>query len=251
MTMKYYVLSDIHGFYTLLQTTLRNAGYFDDPEEKKLILLGDLFDRGPEALSMQEYVLELMERREAILVRGNHEDLFQDLVTADRGRPLRHHVQNGTYDTLEQLTGLSAGYSWSANMQLARAGRETPYYTRIIPNMLDYYETRKYIFTHAWIPCLNWYGGMTYDPDWREAGADAWREARWTNPMDAVRTAQPENKTVVCGHFHCSYGHTKYEGKGTEFGPDADFSPYMAPGIIAIDACTAYSKSMNCVVLRD
>ena len=211
MKMKYYVLSDIHGFYTLMQTTLKNAGYFDDPEEKKLILLGDLFDRGPEALSMQEYVLELMERREAILVRGNHEDLFQDLVTVDRGRPLRHHVQNGTYDTLEQLTGLTAG----------------------------------------WIPCQSWYGGMAYDPDWREADADAWREARWTNPMDAARTAQPEDKTVVCGHFHCSYGHAKYEGKGTEFGPDADFSPYMAPGIIAIDACTAYSKSMNCVVLRD
>ena len=248
--MKYYVLSDVHGFYTLLHRTLQKSGYFDDREEKKLLLLGDLFDRGEEALAMQEYLLELMERGEAILVRGNHEDLFQDLVTVDRGRPLRHHVQNGTYDTLEQLTGLS-GYGWNANRQLAAAGRETPLFTRIIPSMLDYYETRSYIFTHGWIPCQNYYGGLAYDPDWRAASASAWREARWTNPMEAVRTARPEGKTVVCGHFHCSYGHAKFENKGTEFGPDADFSPYIAPGIIAVDACTAYSKRMNCIVLRD
>ena len=120
--MKYYVLSDIHGFFTLFQKTLRDAGYFDDPEEKKLLLLGDLFDRGAEAPAMQKYLLELMEGEEVILVRGNHEDLFQELVTADHGRPLRHHVLNGTYDTLEQLTRLS-GYGWNANRRLAAAGR--------------------------------------------------------------------------------------------------------------------------------
>lgn len=249
--MKYYVLSDIHGFYTLFQKTLERAGYFNDPAEKKLLLLGDLFDRGREALELQSCILGLMERGEVILIRGNHEDLFEDLVTTDRGRPLRHHVQNGTYDTLEQLTGLTAGYSWTANMHLAAAGRETPLYTQIMPAMLDYYETRHYIFTHAWIPCQSFYGGMVYDAEWREAETAAWKEARWVNPMDAVRTAQPEDKTVVCGHFHCSYGHAKYEGKGTEFGEDADFSPYRAPGILAIDACTAYSKRMNCVVLED
>ena len=69
--------------------------------------------------------------------------------------------------------------------------------------------------------------------------------------MDAVRTVRAEYKTVVCGHFHCSYGHCHYENKGSEFGEDADFSPYIAPGIIAIDACTAYSRKMNCVVIRD
>jgi len=161
--MKYYVLSDTHGFYSLMQRTLFDAGYFDDREEKKLVLLGDLFDRGTEALAMQEYILELMERDEAILVRGNHEDLFQDLVTTDRGRPLQHHIRNGTYDTLEQLTGMTAGYNWSANLQIARAGRETPLYTRIIPSMLDYYETRHYVFTHAWVPCQSWYGGLAYE----------------------------------------------------------------------------------------
>ena len=68
--------------------------------------------------------------------------------------------------------------------------------------------------------------------------------------MDAAQTAD-ENKTIVCGHWHTSYGHSKYEHKGTEFGEDADFSPYYAPGIIAIDACTAFSGMVNCLVIED
>ena len=249
--MKYYVLTDIHGYCTLFEETLRNAGYWDDPAEKKILLLGDLFDRGGEAQRLQDLILRLLEEDRVVLIRGNHEDLFEELVTKDRGRPLRHHLHNGTYDTLEQLTGLAAGYSWNSNMQLAAAGRETPLFQRIIPAMLDYAETRNYIFTHAWVPCESWYGGLIYDGDWREADSAAWREARWTNPMDAAQTVRVEEKTVVCGHYHCSYGHSRYEGRGTDIGPDADFSPYTAPGIIALDACTAFSGKMNCVVLED
>ncbi len=249
--MKYYVLTDIHGYCTLFEETLQNAGYYADAGEKKLVLLGDLFDRGGEARALQDKILGFLEEDAAILIRGNHEDLFEELVTKDRGRPLRHHVHNGTYDTLEQLTGLKAGYSWNSNMQLAAAGRDTPLFQTILPAMLDYYETRSYIFTHAWIPCETWYGSLVYDGDWREADRDAWREARWTNPMDAARTVRAEEKTVVCGHYHCSYGHSKYEGRGSDFGPDADFSPYTAPGIIALDACTAFSGRMNCLILEN
>lgn len=45
--------------------------------------------------------------------------------------------------------------------------------------------------------------------------------------------------------------HSKYENKGSEFGDVADFSPYYGPGIIALDACTAYSGMVNCLVIDD
>ena len=69
--------------------------------------------------------------------------------------------------------------------------------------------------------------------------------------MDAVQTVTEAGKTIVCGHWHTSYGHSKFEGKGTEFGKDADFSPYIAPGIIALDACTARSGIVNYIVIED
>ena len=55
----------------------------------------------------------------------------------------------------------------------------------------------------------------------------------------------------MCGHWHASYGHSKFEGKGSEFKEDADFTPYQASGIIAIDACTAHSGFVNVLVLDD
>jgi hypothetical protein len=68
--------------------------------------------------------------------------------------------------------------------------------------------------------------------------------------MDAAETSM-EEKTIVCGHWHASYGHVKFEHKGSEFGPDADFSPYYGDRIIAMDACTAESGKVNVLVLED
>lgn len=58
------------------------------------------------------------------------------------------------------------------------------------------------------------------------------------------------DKTVVCGHWHCSYGHAKMEDK-PEFGYGADFSPFYANGVLAIDGCTAASGIVNVVVIED
>ncbi len=246
--MRYYVTADIHGFYSLFLQALDEAGYFDDPEPHRLVILGDLFDRGREARELQEFILK--HREEMILIRGNHEDLFRVLVTVDEGLPYRAHVNNGTYDTALQLTGFAPATARVRNLDFAEAAKQTPYYTEIIPSMLDYYETEHYIFTHGWIPCIHGNGGYGYIPDWRQSSAGEWERARWYNGMDAVGTCM-EEKTILCGHWHTSYGHSKYEGNGSEFGPDADFGPYIAPGIIALDACTAYSKEMNMIVVED
>ena len=249
--MKYYVFADVHGFYTKFREALEEAGWYADTEPHRLVILGDMFDRGPEAKKMQEFILELMEQDAVILIRGNHEDLFSELVTIDQGLPVRHHIGNGTYDTLLQLTDFDRGLALKQHWDLAEAGQKTPYYTKIIPATIDYYETAHYIFVHGWIPVLRRYdGSMVSDPYWRRAGQEEWHEARWENGMSAVSCCR-EEKTILCGHYHCSWGHAFIEGKGTEFGPDADFSPYRAPGIIALDACTAYSGRVNVIVIED
>ena len=40
-------------------------------------------------------------------------------------------------------------------------------------------------------------------------------------------------------------------GRCSEYGEDADFSPYYEKGIIAIDASTANSGKVNCIVIKD
>ena len=115
----------------------------------------------------------------------------------------------------------------------------------------SFYETEHYIFVHGWIPCIaDRRTGFSYYSDWRSVDPFEWKRARWYNGMDAVQTCM-EDKTILCGHWHSSYGHWKYEHIGSEFGEDADFSPYYASGIIALDACTAISKRVNVIVLED
>ncbi len=123
--------------------------------------------------------------------------------------------------------------------------------------MLDYYETSHYIFVHGWIPCTV-KGGLfdpveyIYNSNWRDADKVVWNQARWQNGMQAAHNHVVEpGKKIVCGHWHCSFGHAHYENKGGEFENDPDFSPYYGEGIIALDACTAFSKKVNCIVIDD
>ncbi len=249
--MRYYITADPHGFYSILRESLERAGFFKDEEAHKLVILGDLFDRGKEAKEMQDFILRQMDAGDLILIRGNHEDLFEELVNEDKGLPLDHHVQNGTYDTALQLTGYDRAMAMIRNYDFADAARQTPFYTRILPSMFEYYETLHYVFVHGWIPCIaDRHTGYSYYSDWRNAGSFEWKRARWYNGMDAAQTCL-EEKTILCGHWHASYGHTRYEHKGTEFGKDAVFAPYYGFGIIALDACTAYSKCVNVLVLED
>ena len=66
------------------------------------------------------------------------------------------------------------------------------------------------------------------------------------------RACREPNKTIVCGHWHCSWGHVMYEDKGkyTEFDASANWEPFAADGILAIDACTAYTQKINCVIIE-
>ena len=70
--------------------------------------------------------------------------------------------------------------------------------------------------------------------------------------MEAAHGGVTEpGKTIVCGHWHCSFGHAHYEGRGGEFDDDSDLTPYYGDGIIALDACTPVSGRVNCIVVRD
>ena len=63
-----------------------------------------------------------------------------------------------------------------------------------------------------------------------------------------------KGKTVVCGHWHSSWGHSRLHNKGPEFNTNEEtacFDPFIDRGIIALDGCTAYSNQVNCIVIED
>ena len=257
--MKYYVTADVHGYFSELKTALTSAGFFDDKKPHKLIVCGDLFDRGSEALLLQNFILNLLENDEVILIKGNHEDLALELLHNWRNKSYMqsYHRTNGTIDTVCQLTGVTKTDIYLYPEETERKISCNPYIQKIIPEMIDYFETEHYVFTHGWIPCTkinskfdtNWYA---FIEDWRNAYPEVWNKARWINGMEAAHDGVIEpNKTIVCGHWHCSFGHSRYENDGGEFDNNPNFNPYYGKGIIALDACTPVSKKVNCIVIED
>ena len=53
--------------------------------------------------------------------------------------------------------------------------------------------------------------------DWRNADKIMWDKARWINGIEAAHAGIIEpGKIIVCGHWHCSFGHSRYENDGGE-----------------------------------
>lgn len=260
--MKYYVVSDIHGFYTPMIQALTEAGFFEDKEPHKLIVCGDMFDRGTEASKVQEFMLDLLHRDELIYIRGNHEDYLHHMLDYLQTNGVENlayvwkFVVNGVMDTAAQLSKMVPDECFEHPKRLVSKTKQTPYYTELIPASVDFFETEHYVFVHGWIPARqigNEHRGYAYESDWRTSDENAWKRARWYNGMEMAHRFKvtEQGKTIVCGHWHTSFGHSKYEGKGSEFDKDSDFTPFCEKGILAIDACTAYSHKVNCIVIED
>jgi hypothetical protein len=81
--------------------------------------------------------------------------------------------------------------------------------------------------------------------------------ARWVNGIEAAHQGVIlPKKTIVCGHFHCSYGWSRIRQERKEFPSKSrddwakSFEIYEDRGIVALDACTAFSGFVNCYVIE-
>ena len=170
--MKYYVLADPHGFYDIMIKTLTEKGFFTDPDPCKLIVCGDLMDRGEGTLEMQRFMTELLAEGRLIYVRGNHEDLMEQMLwQIEEGQEFRVlsdgtpvPVHNGTWQTALRLAGMTEAETKRERDLLVRRVRKSDYYTTLMPAALDYFETEHYVFTHGYIPCHAIQGTTKYMP---------------------------------------------------------------------------------------
>lgn len=251
----YFVSSDIHSAYTIWMDALKNAGFNKNKYSHKVVVCGDLFDRMDETIQCFEFVKELQKQNRLIYVRGNHEDLLFDCVDElKKGyTPSHHHFHNGTVKTICQFCGENEWIIYDREWRSKIIETIEPVLEFIDKNTVNYADIGDYVCVHGWWPAYDVVDNYHTAEDW------LWKDARWDNGMKMWQNPanRIESKTVICGHWHCSWGWSYLRREKKEW-PQKNrkdwldsFEPFVDKGIIAIDACTAYSNKVNVLVIEE
>jgi len=151
---RYYAIGDIHGRLDLYEALIGaiEAEIAGAPDlDHRIVLLGDLVDRGADSAGVVERTRAWQQRRNVRVLAGNHEEMF--LAAFEKPEALRHFLKHGGHETL-----LSYGFSSRqlAEMEIEEIFAALP---QVIPqDTRDYiagFETMiragDYVFVHAGI----------------------------------------------------------------------------------------------------
>ena len=189
-----FVVGDVHGCFDLLEQALAVVAF--NPEKDRLILLGDLVDRGP----YSKECLDVLSQPWCYCVRGNHEDL------------LVSYYLNGWFDDLAFLRDMPAnGTEWWFNLD---EQTRIPYLRAFaqLPIALELQTSQGLVgFVHAEVPI-----GMAWQPfleclergDSRVTFQALWGRTRYAH----------DNCSGVRGVPHLFAGHTIHHEGVTHYG---------------------------------
>lgn len=233
---KFFIVSDVHGFYDEMRDALDDAGFDPTNENHWLISCGDVMDRGPQPREMLQFLNNLPRK---VLIRGNHETLMEDAIR--RRSFALHDVHNGTVATAVLLANETNPYTLN-DAKILECVRNDEDYKWYQGYLVNYFETEHYIFVHSWIAGRD---------RWRDASHKKWNKVMWGNPFDIAQVVgNTTGKTIVHGHWTNSYWWSQIEDR-SEYGDDAKFDIAYHDECIGLDACTALSKKVNVLVIED
>ncbi len=271
--MKYFVVSDIHSYYTNLAKALTEAGFSTDNKDHKLVICGDIFDRGLETVELYHYILELLAKDKVILIKGNHEDLLLRALKEERVEEV--DFLNHTADTIialanaldprplgsYQLSDLK--YPNLVTRRIFSILKESNLTNFIQDNFVDFYVIKSYVLVHGFLPLttklIDNKETVIINPDWSNASQEEWQEARWLNGQKLVlyQHLKLEGKTIICGHYPSAYGHLIVEKGLVEEEPkistyqELNYTPFITKDIVALDGMVWQSGQINVFIIED
>lgn len=175
--MDYLIIGDVHGSYDKLEKLVSTVH-----QGEQLVFLGDYIDRGKDSRKVLEFIQQ-KQLEGAILLRGNHEQMFLDFLNKPEEDNM-YYLGQGGIQTFESfgLMGFDAEYLAEQFKQ-----RHSDLY-ELIKATEYYFETDDYIFVHA--------GISPFEDDWKNTPEEDFLWIReWFH-----RTPNITEKTVVFGH---------------------------------------------------
>lgn len=280
--MKYFIVSDIHSFYTELKRALDKAGFNKRNKDHTLIVCGDVFDRGSETVELYKFLTSIPKKR-CVLIKGNHELLYEELL--EKSFPESHDFSNHTVDTFCQIAGYSQEILtpkyWrdlgdvpherirQAWQEILTEVKQSPITAWLQSDRWKYWhEVGNYIFVHSFIPLKNldhmpayyiYNRKFEYFKDWRETANNfELEDATWGCPYQQYidgyfKEEAAKGKVLVCGHWVVTDFRQHINNKWSD-----DTSIYKFETIIALDCgvwkyrdTKAYYHPQNVLVIDD
>lgn len=170
--MSTFVISDIHGNDKLLRKALKSVKL---KKTDKVILLGDVIDRGPQSKEVLDTILLLLNNGfEIISIKGNHEDMFLKAFEDDSS--LYHWLKNGGEETL--LSFLTSSIDKIPKM-----------YIDLIKSFPNYYLHENFILVHAGL-------NTKIDKPFEDLETIFWTR----NAKDLLSDVWDKEKFIIHGH---------------------------------------------------
>ena len=187
--MRLLAVGDIHGCLAAFDDLLN---WVQPTPDDVIVALGDFVDRGPNTRGVLDRLIDLRSRLNLICLRGNHEQMMVEARDGGRSE-LKMWLGVG---------GIQALQSYGVAATLADVPRS--HWNFLQNDLVDYYETDRFIFAHATVLCDC---DMHDQPDYA---------LRWEFLPDEMR--HHSGKLVVCGHSSQKSG-----------------VPKVVPGAVCID----------------
>lgn len=219
---KTYVMSDLHGRYDLYRGMLRKIDFSAADE---LYILGDAIDRGADGIDL---LLDLMERPNAHLLMGDHEDMARTILWEYAFAQDREYLNSAAFTEKTKRWMEDGGEATFAAFQ-----------------KLDWWEQERivvYLYSLPYRKELT-VNGLTYYlshtlPDEPPVTEDApKRDFLWGEPD--YRLCYGTGKTFITGHTPTHLIDPSYHGQ-----------IWRGNGHIAVDCAAVYGGALGCLCLE-
>ncbi len=230
--MKVFVISDIHGHYSIMTSALNQKGFDPSNPAHHLLCLGDYFDRGHENTQVYSYLKTLHDQKKASFLLGNHDLFLLEFLEGNFTKARFNATHNGFDTTLEAFSGIPYDAQHHETI-FNTIHQRFPKLKAWLASMPLFIETEHYIFTH---------GGIDQTlTNWRT-------QARETFVWNYQSTLphHPE-KTIIVGHERTWMIRMKRAINNANKPYDIIYDDHVK----YIDSFVEQSKQMNVLILDE
>lgn len=139
-----FAIGDVHGELTLLKEMLTNW----DAENEQLIFVGDLIDRGEDPAGVVKVAKQLVDTHNAIVLRGNHEQMLLDWLQNPEEK-MNYYTSQGGLKTIQSFLADKLTKELTPTEMADALYQEAAQYISFIAALPFYYEKEDYFFVHA------------------------------------------------------------------------------------------------------